>query len=176
VNIEAISPNASVGHTLHHHRRVAAVLFIGWLTSLALPAIGYSVDSDGTPVEGIIVLFGGWILAFSWLTHPNAYPAHLGWLANPAFIIAVVLMVGRLDRSRLFALKICGGLLLLFSVVTLDLLLRPLAEPYEIHLKVFAEPFHYSTNGVAIGYYVWLVTNITAAIAALTFRTTMQDQ
>ena len=168
-------PHAGTIASVRQRRLVAALLLAGWLVSLALPAIGFRVDSDGKPTEGIVALLGGWVVVGGWPSHP-AYPAALGWFANFGFLTALALIIGRQDAGRRRALGIAGALTLFFALLTLDLLLRPHAKAYEIHLQVFSDPFHYSANGVAIGYYVWLAATLLAGAAAIVFSKAAQDQ
>ena len=133
----------SAGRTTR--RVVAGVLLVGWLVSLALPAITINVGRQPNfpPAYGWEVLRAGaiWIAAFQF-----------GWLANPLLLFVLGMLTWGPPWHA--TLRVSAVMLALCTLDTADLFLRPDYNTFE---------------GAYPGYYVWAAVNLLAALAAVLF-------
>ncbi|HYD13726.1 MAG TPA: hypothetical protein VEC11_12835 [Allosphingosinicella sp.] len=129
----------SAGRTTR--RVVAGGLFIGWLVALVLPALTINIGRVPDPP-----VLAGWEILRAGALSIAAF--QFGWLANPLLLLVLAMLAwGPPWRS---ALRVSAGLLVLCTLDTLDLFLRP---------------DYYTFEGAHAGYYVWVVVNLVAAVA-----------
>lgn len=123
--------------TVERRRMIAAALFALWIASLALPAVTLYDGNGDAPMSGADVLKFGWI-AIGRL--------QLGWLANPALILTLWLLVR--PRAQGTALRSAAAALALFALQSLDL---------------FVHPQEHGMGGAHAGYFLWLGVSLAAA-------------
>ena len=138
---EVIEPRGILPKKVRH--RAALVILTLWGVSLALPALHVRFDPGGDTV----ILAGYKVLASGWVVLLALQP---GWLANP--LLGALLVVWWRGRSSVRTVRVLAGGLILVSLATVDLALRP--------------RFHHH-EGFGPGYWLWLVSNFAAAGFAL---------
>ena len=124
-------------------KRAALVILALWGVSLFLPALHLRFYPDGETV----ILPGYKVLASGWVGVLALQP---GWLANP--LLGALLVVWWRGRSSVRTVRLLAGALIIASLATLDLPLRPWFNRHE---------------GFGIGYWLWMATNLAAATVAL---------
>ena len=122
--------------------RVSLIVSVAlWVGSLFLPALTFVFDVEPVTLPGWKVLASGWI---------NLLVLQTSWLANLAFWTLVLLLLRPSRSARV--LFWCGIALLLFSLHTVDLFLRPQ---------------FYTFREAHSGFVAWMLANLGLAACAL---------